>query len=239
MKHEYRSTGYIRTCCWNKIKHLFQGQKITKLILYRSVHERGEEQSPFPWVKLSINAIGEIKMDWDLNRNRVPFEKAVKTFDELAKEYPFKDYVVKQIQILVKADEQLIATLNKFRKEPFDEKSNFYITFVDAPVSHRELDGSNIDAIKNINSIAIKELGFKIGGMDLKHIHDENFKGYDELLDEHDVDYFIVRKYLDTTRWFEHPEIKQLDVKTYPGAIRDYENTTGRKWKLVSDTEVK
>lgn len=243
------SIGYLRTCCWSKVQYLFEGMPITKLHLKRTRYERGKKgviDSPHPWLRLFLYGTATIEMDWDFFKHKVPYSIAIRDFTELQRKNDlfFEDFVIGRIEIAIE-DETLTAMINKAVKErnilEFSSGTRFYVMYKNAPVAYSVMDGVNIKKIRDINSIAIKELGFKLGVLDLKEIHTytKEREEFNFVLEDEDIIRRVIREHINHGRWFELSEVNQLKEKTYPGALRAYERRSTDKWALVREEEIR
>lgn len=241
---EVMHIGYLKTNCWSKVQHLFGNQVVTKLALKRSRSEKDIRERPHPWLQVYIYATGHLAMDWDFWKHKVPYKLARKELDSLIEQNLFRDCVVEKIEIGLNHDEDLVEMINNRLKDkgikyPLD--TQFYVTYKNSPLAYSQPNSINVKPIRQINEIAITELGFKLAVLDLKEIHSysKGEKDISKLLDDRDIILRIIREHIDHDRWFQLPEVKQVHGKTYPGSIRTYERRRSDTWSLVNDEEIR
>lgn len=234
------SIGYQRTCCWSKIEAIFQSVIKTKLSMNRSSNDRKSYPTPYPCIKKWVYATGHYRLEWELRKHKVSYENVIKAFIDGQFEYKFRDFLVKKIEVGI-SNNELVDMINKKLKIDMPSNNIIYATYVETPVASTSMDSVNVKPLQKINSIAHKELGFKLAILDFKRIH--TYDKYENIIYKamdggNDIIEKIIRC-VDTKAWFNLPELKQLDETIYPGAIRTYEKRKSNKWSLVSDIEVR
>jgi hypothetical protein len=107
-------------------------------------------------------------------------------------------------------------------------------------LAHGQPNSVDPKPIKQINEIAIKELGFKVAVLDLKEIHTyhKNERNINEVLDDREIIHKIIREHVDHERWFKLPEVRRVTERTYPGTISTYARRQSEKWSLVNTEEI-
>ena len=247
MKKEYKSVGYLRTNCWNKISYLFEGKNVTELSLLRSYSKVTEQKEPgitdYPWIKIFLRHKGEIKLKWSFWRDRTLFLTVVQTISKAKAKYDFRDFVVESIQVGIK-DKELTKLINGVIKETkvkprfISPEVELFVTYNTTALSFSKLDSINMKPIKKINELAYTLMGFKSAVLDIEHIKPLGGENLDYVLNNTGVLKRIIEQ-VNTKHWFELPEVSTLEEKVYPGAIRTYERGETTKWTLVKDEEVK
>lgn len=246
MIHNYMCEGYHRTACWSKVQYLHEGKPISKLRLFRSRHEKGISDAAHPWLKLNIYGTAVIMMDWDMIKHKVPYQVAMKDFIEIQRrnDFIFKDFVVERIEVGID-DSDLVDMVNRRIKERrntfggFPGDTRFYVLYKN--VLAKTIPGINIDVIKQINDIAIKELGFKVEILVLREIH--TYQGdefsFNFVLQEKEIIDKIIGDHVNNEKWFQLPEVRRLPGKVFPGSRCTYEEGASKTWKVIRDEEIK
>lgn len=250
--NEYYSEGYLRSCCWNKIKYMVEDMhdhplNKTKAFVSRSRQDESHIERPYSWIKWTISSKFNGLINWDIRKNKVPYSTFLEALETHKNRYLVEDFVVERIEFGF-YDNTLISLINSLIKEydskikKIEDDTEIFVTYKNAPVAYSRNDGINIDNIKKINEIAIKRLKFKIGIMVLKHINiydKKETRNFDFALSDRNVVHKIIKDHINNERWFLLPEVKRLDKTVYPGSIKTYKRDTSRSWSLISDEEVR
>lgn len=251
MKQEYLNIGYIRSNCLSKVASCIDELPTTQFSISRSRQEKKKIDFRYRWLQYSLLGKGDFQINWNIWRDKVPFNIVLEKLTEFKNKYHFEDFVINKIEVGID-DKQLVKLINKHfeeanEKKQFDKDTRFYITFINKPVAYNIIDGWDAKVVKDINLNAIVNLKFKRGVLDLSHIESEEKKkkkipeDINWLIDEKDVIWQIL-SHLKTDRWFQFPEVQKHFVNghhPYPGAIRNYERKHGfSKWSFNKEEEV-
>lgn len=252
MKNEYMSIGYIRTNCLSKIAHLINDLPKTKFSIARSQQDKKKVDSKYRWLNFTITGTGNFNINWDIWRDKTPFQTVLNELSNFQQKYHYEDFVVNKIEIGID-DIALTQKINKILelnniKKLYKENTRFYITFMNNPLAYDTINGWDAKIIKKINLNAIINQKFKRGTLDLTHIESDikrKFKqneNIDFVLHEKEIIRHILSK-LNTNRWDNSPEVKEcINPETgehpKPGAIRTYERKSSSRWAFISDEEV-
>jgi len=251
-KREYMSIGYIRSNCLSKVGACVDDLPKTQFSISRSRQEKKKINSDYRWLQYNLLGKGDFQINWNIWRDKVPFEKVLSQLTKFKNQYHFEDFVVNRIEVGIN-DNVLVKLINKHlsdlnEKKEFDEQTRFYVTFVNKPIANDLLNGWDAKVVNDINLSAIVNLKFKRAVLDLTHIESEQKKKEPKtveditfLVNEKDVIQQIL-SHLKADRWFQFPEVQKHFVNghhPYPGSVRTYERKYGfSKWSFISDEEV-
>src|SRR4030042_2234195 len=243
MKNEYMSIGYIRTNCLSKVSHLVDGFPTTKFSIARSQQDRKKVDSKYRWLNFTITGTGNFLINWDIWKDKTPFQNVLNELSNFKQKYHYDDFVVNRIEIGID-DPQLVKMINKVlednnTKNPYDSKTRFYVLFTNNPLAYDVINGWDAKIITKINLNAIINLKFKRGTLDINHIESERKKqnkeheDIDFVLHEKEISKQILSK-LNTDRWDNFPEVKECITPETgehpkPGAVRTYERKSTSK----------
>lgn len=257
---EYRKVGYLRTYTMTKSIYLFKGLPLTKLALERGRQLRMETEtvSPYPWIRVKTVKEDAFTMNWNIWKHRVPAEIVLNTVAGLKKQFHFKDFVVKNIEVGLD-DRVLVGIVNDLvrkwqegegqikKSNPLSLDTRLYTGYVGVAISCGA-DKWSSDLVHKINLSSVKNLLFDVGVLELRYLETERKKKYGEfeninfLLSNEDIIKQIFSN-IRTDRWFRHPEVTALkDEKGMipaPTAIRTYEKKSSSNWQYVKDEEVR
>lgn len=252
MNHEYMSIGYIRTNCLSKVAHLIDQLPKTKFGIARSQQDKKKVDSKYRWLNFTITGTGNFLINWDIWKDRTPFQNVLNELSNFKQKYHFEDFVVNKIEVGID-DPKLVKSINEILEENniknlYDEKTRFYVTFTNNPLAYNIINGWDGKIITKINLNAIVNLKFKRGVLDINHIESEQKKNtkqpedIDFILHEKEISRQILSK-LNTDRWYQFPEVKECinpDTGEHPkpGSIRTYERKSTSRWTFISDEEV-
>ena len=252
MKSEYMSIGYIRTNCLSKVAHLIDKMPKTKFSIARSQQEKRKVDSKYRWINFTIIGTGSFNITWDIWRDKTSFQTVLNELSKFQEKQHYEDFVVNRIEVGID-DPLLVKMINKILEENnvkniYDSKTRFYVTFSNNPLAYDVINGWDAKIITKINLNAIVNQKFKRGTLDITHIESDRRKSKSQ---QEDIDFVLHEKniakqilsYLDTTRWYQFPEVKECinpDTNEHPkpGAVRTYERKSTSKWSFISDEEV-
>ena len=246
---EYMNIGYIRSNCLSKVAACVDHLPKTQLSISRSRTEKTKFNSDYRWLQSNLLGKVDFKIDWNIWKDKTPFENVVKQIAIFKNKYHFEDFVINKIEVGID-DSFLVNLINNYlsKDETFDSDTRFYVTFSNKPVAYDVINGWDAKVVRDINLNAIVNLKFKRGVLDLTKIESEHKKSNPKkieniisVLNEGDVIDQILSN-LKTDRWFKFPEVQQYYVNKhhpYPGAIRIYERKSGySKWSFIKEQEV-
>lgn len=240
----YMSIGYIRSNCLSKVACLIDHLPKTQFHISRTQQENKKINTNFPWLTYELVGKREFSIQWSAWRGHSPFQRVLTELTEFKKKRHIDDFTVGLIEVGID-DPKLVELVNAHLAHKFPIDTRFYTSFVNQPLCTDILDGWDASVVREINLNAIVSLHFKRGVLDLKHIKPScpcEFN-IDHLLQEKEIIRQIL-SHLDTKKWFKFHEVETaVDPKTgqhpWPGVIRTYEQTSGRRWTLVDEEEVR
>jgi hypothetical protein len=239
-----KSIGYIRSNCLSKVASLIEPLQKTQLHITRSrVERRIENDSKCRWLTYTLEGKSEFDLNWNIWKDRVPFQTVLNKLTFYKQKYNLDDFVVGHIELGIQ-DPSLIACINRKLAHKYPPTTIFYVTFTNKPISRDVLNGWDADIVREINQKAISNLRFKRGVLDLTEIKSDPDLGInlDRVLFDKEV-IFKILEHLDTRKWFKLLEIQALTEETgekyYPGVIRTYEQSKENRWVFVGEEEVK